>query len=211
MLRRASLLLSTLLIFFLFLAPANANSNFLVGIGQALGIVPEASEIPDAGTDTIDLGECHLDSKEHCFLENGDGYNDCDGDLYSCRSCGVGMYVPYRPIDVYYPVIEDCRRCPSWTRNVINSAVWSEVFVKCTARCNKQGSYAIQDIYAGEIDPHYACHSYVDPDYRQCSVCPSGKYRIETPPPVTTWNAPDRAQFTPVSYTHLTLPTILRV
>jgi hypothetical protein len=198
---RACLLPLIMFLLVVFLsAPANA-ANLLMGIGQLLGIVPDASEIPDGGTGTIDLGECHLDSKEHCFLEYGDGYNDCvDGHSYECKSCGRGMYIPYRPIDVYYPVQEDCRRCPSWTRNVIDQIGFVEMFRKCTARCTKQGSNSWQDLYvAGEAgrfwQPHFDCHILVG-DNRQCTICDDGKYRVEAPPPVTTWNAPDRAQFT---------------
>lgn len=118
-------------------------------------------------------------------------YNACgDDNQYTCRSCGTGMFVPF---DVHYPVSEDCRRCPSWTRNVINSAVWLEVFVKCTAFCEKQSSNALEDIYA-DYSRSDACHRLVG-DNRQCTVCPSGKYRIQTPPPVTTWNAPERSHY----------------
>lgn len=195
MLGRASLLPLIMFLLVCFLS-APANANMWVGIGQALGLVPEASEIPDAGTDTIDLGECHLDSKEHCDTSYGAQYNDCDGDLYSCRSCGVGVYVPF---DVDYPVIEDCRNCPSWTRNVINSVYLPntnfqfEVFVKCTALCEKQSSNALEDI-RGDGFRSDACHRLVGSN-RECTTCPDGKYRNQIPPPVTTWNAPDRAHY----------------
>lgn len=129
--------------------------------------------------------DCHDDWLRDC---PDDHYNACNDDnLWRCRPCGMGWFTSY---DVQWPIAEDCRLCPSWTRDVVNMDGNTMQHTYCTAECARAHASDVLGDH-GRVDQ---CHRLPGPD-RQCTTCPNGKYRIRTTPPVTTSNAVQRANF----------------
>ena len=127
---------------------------------------------------------CHDDWLRDCPTDQYNACNEVDTQ-WRCRRCGVGMFTSY---DVQWPIAEDCRWCPSWTRDVVTMDGPTITHSHCTSECAREFANDIM----GDFNRNDACHRLPGGPNRQCMTCPDGKYRIVTPAPITTSNAVQR-------------------